>query len=124
MSIRDILLLGAVGISLPICFVRPVYGILLWTILGFLNPQAFCWGIALNAPLAQAVAVPTIAGFLFRTTFQQLFCREMFLVGVLWLWFTITTWNSVHTLAFAESAAYALFRWGFVSKVLLMTAVS
>src|ERR1035441_4413477 len=124
MSVRDILLLAAVGISLPICFIRPVYGIVLWTILGFVNPQASCWGIAREAPLAQAVAVPTIAGFLLTGQFQRLFCREMFLLGVLWLWFTLTTWNSVETPAFADKAAVAWFRWGFVSKVLLMTMVT
>src|ERR1039458_1714955 len=124
MSVRDILLLATVGISLPFCFIRPAYGIVLWTILGFLNPQAFCWGLARQAPLAQAVAIPTIAGFLCSGQFQRLFCREMLLLGVLWLWMTLTTLNSADTPALAEKAADAWFRWGFVSKILLMTAVS
>jgi probable O-glycosylation ligase (exosortase A-associated) len=124
MSVRDIILLATVGISLPFCLIRPAFGILLWTILGFLNPQAFCWGIARQAPLAQAVAILTIAGFLWTAKFQRLFCREMFLLGVLWLWFTLTTLNSVDTLAFADKAALAWFRWGFVSKILLMTVLS
>jgi probable O-glycosylation ligase (exosortase A-associated) len=124
MGVSDILLLAAVGISLPVCFIRPAYGIVLWTILGFLNPQAFCWGIARQTPLAEAVAIPTIVGFLCTAQFQRLFCREMFLLGVLWLWFTLTTLNSVDTPAFADKAAIAWFRWGFVSKVLLMTVLS
>jgi putative inorganic carbon (HCO3(-)) transporter len=124
MSIRDIVLLAAVGISLPFCFIRPIYGIVVWTILAFLNPQAFTWGIARDAPLAQAVAIPTIAGFLLKAQFKRLFCSEMFLLVVLWLWFTITTFNSSYTPEFAENAARTWFRWGFVSKILLMTVVS
>ena len=124
MSIRDILLLAAVGVSLPVCFLRPVYGILLWTLLGFLNPQAFTWGYAREAPLAQAVAIPTLAGFLLRAPFRRLLCAEMCLLGILWGWFTVTTLNSVDTPELAEKAADAWFRWGFVSKILIMAVVS
>ena len=124
MSVRDILLLAAVGISLPICFIRPVFGILVWTVLGFLNPQAFSWGIAREFPLAQAVAVATLAGFLLSGQFKRLFCAEVCLLCVLWLWFTVTTLNSVDTPELAEKAADAWFRWGFVSKILLMAVVS
>src|SRR4029077_12807517 len=92
-----------------------------WTILGFLNPQAFTWGMARQFPIAEAVAVATIVGFLFTAQFKRLLCSEMYLLGVLWLWFTLTTFNSAHTPIFAEKSADAWFRWGFVSKILLMT---
>lgn len=121
---RDLLLLAAVGISLPVCLIRPVYGIVVWTIIGFLNPQAFTWGLARQAPLAEAVAIPTLAGFLFRGQFKRLFCIEMCLICVLWGWFTLTTVNSADTPELAEKAAEAWYRWGFVSKILLMTIVT
>jgi probable O-glycosylation ligase (exosortase A-associated) len=121
---RDIVLLAAIAISLPLCFLRPVYGIVVWTILGFLNPQSFCWGAAREAPLAQAVAIPTIAGFFLLGHFKRLFCLETALLAFLWLWFTVTTLNSVDTPAFVENAARTWFRWGFVSKILLMTVLS
>ena len=123
-SIRDMMLLGAVAVSLPFCFLRPVYGVIVWTILGFLNPQAFTWGAARYTPLAQAVAIPTLAGFIFSGRYKNLFCGEMGLLGILWLWFTITTVNSVYDPELAEKAADAWFRWGFVSKILVMTVVS
>src|ERR1035438_7165456 len=37
-------LLGALLVSVPICFVRPVYGVAAWTIMAFANPQNFGWG--------------------------------------------------------------------------------
>jgi probable O-glycosylation ligase (exosortase A-associated) len=122
--IRDILLLAAVGVSLPICLLRPVYGILAWTVLGFLNPQAFTWGYAREAPLALAVAIPTLAGFVVKMPFRRLLCADMCLLCLLWAWFTLTTVNSLSTPMFAEKAADAWFRWRFVSKILLMTVIS
>ena len=62
---RDILVLGFFLPSLPVCFFRPFYGVLLWTIVAFVNPQHLAYGYAAGFPLAQAVAIPTLAGFLF-----------------------------------------------------------
>jgi probable O-glycosylation ligase (exosortase A-associated) len=124
MPVRDILLFAAVGISLPICFIRPVYGVLLWTVLGFLNPQSFTYGFAHEAPFAQAVAIPTLAGFMLSGKFKNLVCTEMCLLGVLWAWFTLTTFNSANTPELAAKAEEAWFRWGFVSKILLMTVLA
>ena len=122
--IRDILLLCAVGVSLPICLARPAYGILVWTALGFLNPQSFTWGYAREAPLALAVAVTTLMGFLLKPQLRRLFCTEMCLLFILWAWFTVTTFNSAYDPELAEKAGDAWFRWGFVSKILLMTVIS
>jgi len=124
MAVRDILLLAAVAVSLPVCLLRPVYGIVLLTILGFLNPQSFTYGIAHQVPLTEIVVIPTLAGFLFSGRFKYLFCIEMCLLCVLWAWFTLTTVNSANTPELAEKAADAWFRWGFVSKILLVTAAT
>src|SRR4051812_34499538 len=111
-SIRDILLLGAVAISLPICFVRPFFGVLVWTIFAFLNPHDFAWGLARQLPLAQAVAIPVLAGALmFKPAWKQLFCRDIALLAILWIWFTITTINSSYEPLFASHAADTWVRW-------------
>ena len=96
----------------------------MWTVLGFLNPQSFMLGDRagkLRWP-RPSPSPPSWASFFGQ--FQRLFCREMFLLGILWLWFTLTTLNSVDTPAFVENADRAWFRWGFVSKILLMTVLS
>jgi putative inorganic carbon (hco3(-)) transporter len=125
MSIRDIVVLTFFVGSLPFCFFRPVYGIVLWALMSFLNPQDFTWGIARQTSLAFAVAVPTLAGVcVFSPKFQRLLSREAIMLGVLWLWFTATAFNSVHDPLFADKAALCWFRWNMVSKILLMTVVT
>ena len=126
MPIRDLVLLAFFVTSLPFCFVRPFYGILLWTIVAFLNPQSFIWGAASFFPWALAVAIPTLLGFvLFSKGWnQRLATREVYLIGILWIWFTITSVVSVNTPLFMHHSADTWDRWRFVSKVLLMTIVT
>src|ERR1041385_1576906 len=124
LSSRDIILLCAVAASLPFCFLRPVYGVMVWTILGFWSPQAFTWGISRTLPLAQAVAIPTLAGFVVFARPRRLLCREAGFLAILWVWFTATTLVSSYSVAFAEKNAMAWFRWGFVSKIMLMALVT
>ena len=126
MPARDLILLGFFVGSLPFCFVRPFYGILLWTIVAFLNPQSYIWGAASFFPWAMAVAIPTLAGFvLFSKDWnQRLATREVYMIGILWIWFTITSLISVNTPLFAHHSADTWDKWRFVSKVLLMTVVT
>jgi len=62
--IQGALLLGFIVCSLPVCLFRPFYGILLWTVIAFANPQSsfFYWYWAGEFPWAVAVAVPTLLG--------------------------------------------------------------
>ena len=78
---RDVLVLGFFLPSLPVCFMRPFYGVLLWTIVAFVNPQHLAYGRAAAFPLAQAVAIPTLAGFLFfNRNWGRLVSREFLLI--------------------------------------------
>jgi len=125
MSLRDIIVLGLILGSVPFCFFRPFYGIVLWTIIAFLNPEKFAWGMARDFPVALVVAIPTLLGFgVFAFRVRRLFCWEMFFAAVLWIWFTATAFNSAHEPMFAEKAEDAWFRWGMVSKIMLMAAVT
>ena len=123
MPLRDIVVLGFFGLSLPVCFLRPFYGLLLWTVLAFLNPQWLAWGPAQSVPLAMAVAIPTLVGFFFFSrTLGRVVSREFFLIVLLWIWFTITSFVSTNTPIFMHHAQDTWLRWEFVSKILLMTA--
>ena len=64
MPVRDIILLTFFVLSIPVCFIRPFYGILLWTVVAFLNPQSFLWAYATSFPWALVVAIPTLIGLL------------------------------------------------------------
>ena len=131
MPIRGIVLLIFFLASLPVCFVRPFYGILLWTIVAFLNPQSFIWrtaytGFVSTFPWAMAVAIPTLIGLpLFcRGWMRRLAVREVLLLVALWVWFTITSVVSANTPLFQHHADDTWYRWDFVSKVFLMTLVT
>jgi len=125
MPLRGILLMVFFVGSIPVCFVRPFYGILLWSIVAFLNPQAYTWSAAAEFPWAMAVAIPTLLGLLlFARNWRGLISREVGLEVALWVWFTITSIVSTHTPLFQHHAADTWYRWGFVSKILLMAVVT
>ena len=122
---RDLILLAFFVVSVPICFVRPFYGVCLWAVVSFLNPQAYIWGGAAFFPWAMAVAIPTIAGMLiFSRSFSNLTSFKVFLLGFLWLWFTVTTLASTSTALFLHHAPETWAQWQFVTKMLLMTLVT
>jgi probable O-glycosylation ligase (exosortase A-associated) len=125
MGVRAIILLVLMAGSIPVCFWRPFYGIALWVVISFLNPQAYVWGAG-AAPWAVMVAVPTVLGFLIfsRGWIRRVCTLETLLLLVLWVWFTITTWVDTRMPVFQHHAADTWFRWNFVSKVLLMTVVT
>jgi putative inorganic carbon (HCO3(-)) transporter len=127
LPIRGIVLLAAFLISVPISFVKPFYGVLVWTVVAIVNPQSalFYWRPALLFPWAEVAAVPTILGFLvFGRGWSNLISRETILLFLLWIWFTVTTIISTHTSLFQPHAADTWYRWQFVSKVLLMTLIT
>jgi putative inorganic carbon (HCO3(-)) transporter len=126
MPIKGILLFVALLGSLPVCFVRPFYGILVWTVIAFVNPQSslFYWSAALSFPWAVAVAIPTIAGMLiFPNRWSNLASPKVFLIAVIWAWFTLTSIVSTGTPLFFHHSADTWAQWRFISKVLLMTGV-
>lgn len=124
MGIREAILLGFIVVSLPICFFRPFYGILVWTILAFLNPQAYTWAYGQHQ-MALLVAVPTLIGVVCfsRGWVSRLGSVEVLMIGVLWIWFTITSMVSVNTPMFVHHAPDTWMRWEQVSKILLMAAM-
>lgn len=128
MPVRGVLMLAFFVASLPVCLFRPFYGILLFSVVSYLNPQAslMYWSGAAAFPWALAVAIPTICGLLFSCSPfpQRLASREVALIVILWVWFTITTVISTHTPVFFHHSQDTLDRWQFVSKILLMTLVT
>jgi probable O-glycosylation ligase (exosortase A-associated) len=122
MALRGLILIAFFVASLPFCFFRPFYGVVLWIVVAFLNPQEYTWS-ATAFPWALAVAIPTMLGMLvFEPRFDRIRSRTFLLMTLLWLWFTATTLISVNTAAFTHHAFDTWAQWKFVSKILLMTA--
>ena len=97
MPLRALLLLAFFVASVPVCFFRPFYGIILWIVVAFLNPQSYTWTVD-AFPWALIVAIPTMLGMVvFDRKFERLSSRQFWLLVVLWAWFTITTFISTNT---------------------------
>jgi probable O-glycosylation ligase (exosortase A-associated) len=123
-GIRDYLILAAIVVSLPVSFFRPFYGILVWVVIAFLNPHKFAYAVQ-DYPVALAVAIPTLAGFLiFSRDWKGLRSREFLLIVVLQIWFTITSFAAGVNPVFVHHIADTWEKWRFVSKILLMTMVA
>jgi probable O-glycosylation ligase (exosortase A-associated) len=122
---RDYLILGIIFATLPFCFFRPFFGVLMWYIVGFLNPHRFAFGFAYDFPVAMLVGVPTLAGFLlFHRNWRNLFNFHVLAIVLLWMWFTITTVHNSALPMFQHFAADTWYRWQFVTKILVMALVT
>jgi probable O-glycosylation ligase (exosortase A-associated) len=126
MSGRALLLLGWIAASVPFCFFRPFYGILMWCIISFANPQSYAWGAGYEFNSGVLVALPTLAGsFIFsRGLLRRIMTREVGLLVILWLWFLITSVVADGTPLFAPHAADTWLKFNFITKVLLMTIIT
>jgi probable O-glycosylation ligase (exosortase A-associated) len=90
---RDLLIVILVFGSVPIIFMRPWFGIIVWCWLGFMNPHRLTWGFAYDFPFAQLVAIVTLTAILFSREKKQ-FELSPFLV----LWFVWVVWMNITTL--------------------------
>src|SRR5215467_7884174 len=87
---RDYIVLAIILGSVPICLIRPYFGVLLWYWVTYFNPHKFTWGIAYDFPVAMVVAIPTLAGAVFaRKSLRSLSARESIMLLMLWVWFAI-----------------------------------
>ena len=119
---RDVLVLSIVLGSVPICFVNPYFGVLMWYWITYFNPHRFTWGIAYGFPVALVVAAPTLAGLLFtRKAIRSLGIRESLLLMLLWVWFAFTYIHAQGIPLFADNMADAAYEMSHVSKILLIT---
>jgi probable O-glycosylation ligase (exosortase A-associated) len=119
---RDIVVTIFLILLAPLAFYRPFVGLLLWTWITYMSPGQYTWSYwARHVPQGVIVAAPTIAGFLLTRQRRRVpVTRETLLLGLLWLWFGITTihvWLSPFFVHHLPDTLIALFE---VSKTLFM----
>ncbi|MDA8381966.1 MAG: putative O-glycosylation ligase, exosortase A system-associated [Betaproteobacteria bacterium] len=115
---RDIVLTIVIFSLLPSCFVRPWFGVLVWSWIGFMNPHKLCWGFAQNMPFAMMVGIATLAGLMVSRDKKPIpWSRELVLMLVLLAYFTVTS-------CFAWAPLHAWPEWEKVVKVFLMIFVT
>ena len=119
---RDIFVLAILFGSVPICFINPYFGILMWNWVAVFNPHRFTYGFAYHFPVAYVVALPTMAGMLFtRKINRNILTRESILLLLLWIWFAVTMFYASNVPIFSEHIQAGMAQLVSVSKVLLVT---
>src|SRR5574340_5379 len=115
---RDYVLTAFIFAILPVCLLRPWLGIVAWYWFGIMNPHRLTWDFAYSMPFAMLIGGAILLGALFARDRRPIpWNRELALVVILMLYFTMTTF-------FAWAPAYAWVQWEKVFKVVLMTLVA
>ncbi|MBF0625671.1 MAG: putative O-glycosylation ligase, exosortase A system-associated [Magnetococcales bacterium] len=113
---RDLFLLLFVFGMLPVCFVRPQVGLLMWVWIGYMSPHRLTWSYAYDFRFNFFIAFVTMAGLLLGNTFR--FRIPVNRVTILWLFFIV--WACVTTAtAFHAGAGRDLDRFLKVQMMIL-----
>lgn len=121
---RDFIVVAIILGSVPICFINPYVGILMWYWVSYFNPHRFTWTFAYNFPVALVVAIPTLLGTIFaKKSFRPLLTRESFLLFALWIWYMTTYLFASATPYFAGHLEDARYEVTHITKILLMTFI-
>ena len=111
---RDIVLIAVICACAVRAIGNPVFGMLAFVCVSFLNPQSFTWGIGTTFPVALLTAGGTLIGYAIWSEPKKLpFRRESILLLAFWVMFGIST-------IFALYPDRAFFRLEEISKILLM----
>jgi probable O-glycosylation ligase (exosortase A-associated) len=115
---RDLVFSGVFALLIPVCFIRPWMGVLVWSWIGFMNPHRLTWSFASTLPVAMIVGVATLLGLLVSRDRKMVpGMPEMAVLGLMVADYTATSF-----FAMVPDAAWA--KWNQVMKILLMTFVT
>jgi len=116
--VRALLLTAAIFGLLPLVFVQPQVGVLLFYWISLMNPHRLVWGSSYSFQYALIVALTTMAAWIFSRERKAIpLTTSTILLGLLWLWMSLTT-----LAALSPAAAY--IKWELTSKIVLMTFVT
>lgn len=105
MSLRDLTLALIIFGGIPFMLVRPYYGLLAWSWLGYMNPHRLTWGFAYSFPWVQLVAMVTLGALLFTK-----YKRPIPWTPITVLLLVFTVWTGISTLfALSSDAAWQEF---------------
>ena len=111
---RDILVTLLVFGAIPFIFVRPYFGVLVWSWLSLMSPHRLCFGFAYSMPFAQIVAIATVFGFFYYR--EKIIPKS---TSVLWFWIFFVLWTGVTTY-FAIYPEEAFVAWNKFMKISFM----
>ncbi len=115
---RDYVLTAIIFSLVPLCFLRPWIGILVWYWFGLMNPHRLTWSFAYSMPFAMVIGGAVLLGTLVARDRKPIpWNGPLVLVVVLLVYYTFTTF-------FAWAPAYAWPQWEKVAKIVLTTLVA
>ncbi|HEV7516942.1 MAG TPA: DUF5935 domain-containing protein, partial [Thermoanaerobaculia bacterium] len=116
---RDHLLMAVVYLSLPITLLQPYFGLLVYSWLGYMRPQAMSWGASRETSISAWVAIAMLAGIALAMGREKIVTWRLqtVLLVLLGLWISVTTWRAV-------SPADAADVYGFYWKAILISIVT
>ncbi len=121
---RDFLVLAIMLGSVPLCFLNPYFGTLMYVWVTYFNPHRFAWSYAHDFPVAMTIAVPTLAGLIFaKKSVRSLLTMESVLLLLLLVWFFVSYVHALGVPLFAGNMVDAKYEMNHVSKIILFTFV-
>lgn len=115
---RDYLFLAILFSSLPFCFARPYFGILMWSWVSFMSPQRFAWTLSVRFfSVGQYIGAATLAGFLLTRDRERLpVVWETVMLLIVWAFYTLTSFTAL--------TDFAWDKWSQTTKILLFIFLS
>ena len=115
---RDIALALFIVGMLPYILMRPYIGLLVWSWLGYMNPNRLCYGFAITLPWVQLVAIVTLVSLTLSKESKRVPASSITILLVMFFaWTTFTTF-------FAVEATSAWLWWQQFGKILIMVWVT
>ncbi len=115
---RDLLVLLIVVGSLPLIFMRPYVGVLMWSWLSYMNPHRLTWGFAYDFPFAQLVGLVTLVALI--VTKDR---KGVPITGLTMTWMLLVLWFNVTTV-FSLYPDLAWQEWDRTMKIQLFSIVT
>lgn len=115
---RDIVLALFIFGTIPFILSRPYIGLLVWSWLGYMNPNRLCYGFAISFPWVQLVAIVTLVSLVLSKESKKI---PWSVVSVLLAVFLLWTGISTYYAAVPDSAWKA---WLEFVKILVMVFVT
>lgn len=115
---RDIVLALFIFGTIPFILARPYVGLLVWSWLGYMNPNRLCYGFAVSFPWVQLIAIVTLVSFLISGERKKIpWSTVSVLLVLLLVWTGVTTF-------YAVMPDDAWLKWQEFAKVLVMVFVT
>lgn len=115
---RDIALALFIFGMLPYILMKPYVGLLLWSWLGYMNPNRLCYGFAISFPWVQTVAIVTLLSWMLSKERKSISWSAISSMMLLFL-----LWTGLTTL-FAVMPDSAWGKWQEFAKVMIMVFVT